>query len=194
MKKSIAFFITFLGIIFQQIPVIPQEHPGCFVVDSNGNYRSLPQLCPQVTFDPNDPTGQSGTEGGQAGVLQVPIKSSEGGTPVVDVTFDGSQTFEMLFDTGATGTLITEPMAKALKIQPQGTATVTVADGSQIEVSLGVVKSVKVGNLIRGELIVGIAPAGAEKGLRNRGLLGQDVYGNYDITIKKDVIEFKPRS
>jgi aspartyl protease family protein len=194
MKKTIAGFITCLGIIFLQSPVIPQEHPGCFVVDSNGNYRSLPQLCPTVTFDPNAPTGAGGTGGGQAGVLQVPIKSSEGGTPVVDVTFDGSQTFEMLFDTGATGTLITEPMAKALNIQSQGTATVTIADGSQIEVDLGVVKSVKVGNLMVGELIVGIAPAGAEKGLDNRGLLGQDVYGNYDITIKKDVIEFKPRS
>ncbi len=194
MKKKMVFWLTCLGIIWLQRPVIPQEHPGCFVIDANGRYRNLPQLCPEVTFDPNAPAGAGGTGGGQAGVLQVPIKSNEGGTPVVDVTFDGSQTFEMLFDTGATGTLITEPMAKALKLQSQGTATVTIADGSEIEVNLGVVKSVKVGNLIRGELIVGIAPAGAEKGLRNRGLLGQDVYGNYDITIKKDVIEFKPRS
>jgi predicted aspartyl protease len=194
MKKQIAGLIAGLGIMFAPSPVIPQEHPGCFVVDSNGNYRNLPELCPNVTFDPNVPTGGGATGAGQSGVFQVPIKSSEGGTPVVDVTFDGSQTFEMLFDTGATSTLITSEMAKALKLQTQGTATATIADGSQIQVNLGVVKSIQVGTLRVGEIIVGIAPEGAEKGLRNRGLLGQDVYGSYDITIKKDAIEFKPRS
>lgn len=194
MKKRIAGWLTFLSIIWLQSPVIPQEHPGCFVIDANGRHRNLPQLCPQVTFDPNAPANAGETGGGQGGVLQVPIKTREGGTPVVEVTYNGSKTFEMLFDTGATGTLITEPMAKALNIQPQGTATVTIADGSQIPVNLGLVESIKVGNLMVGKMVVGIAPQGAEKGLRNRGLLGQDVYGGYDIIIKQNVIEFKPRS
>jgi hypothetical protein len=190
MKKTLTSLMTFLGIICLPTPAIPQEYPGCFVIDSSGNYRNLPGLCPSVNFDPSVlPVG-----GNVSGVFQVTIKSSEGGTPVVDVTFNGSQTFEMLFDTGATGTLITSEMAQALNLESQGTAIVTIADGSQVEVNIGVVQSVQVGNLMVGEIPVGIAAPGAEEGLKNRGLLGQDVYGNYDITIKQDVIEFRPRS
>lgn len=192
MQKQIAGSIVFLGIFFLQPTAIPQEHPGCFVIDSSGNYRDLPQLCPSVTLDSDGlPTGSGST---QAGVFQVPIKSREGGTPVVDVTFNGSQTFEMLFDTGATGTLITTPMAEALNVEVQGTAIATIADGSQVEVDVGVVRSVQVGNLMVGEIPVSIVPPGAEVGLRNRGLLGQDVYGSYDYTVKQDVIEFRQPS
>lgn len=190
MKKSLTCLMTFLGMFCLQSPAITQEYPGCFIIDSSGNYRNFPELCPSVNFDPTVlPIG-----GNSSGVFQVQIKSSEGGTPVVDVTFNGSQTFEMLFDTGATGTLITSEMAQALNVESQGTATVIIADGSQVEVDIGVVKSVQVGNLMVGEIPVGIAPAGAEQGLKNRGLLGQNVYGNYDLTIKQDVIEFRPRS
>ena len=192
MQKRIAGSIAFLGILFLQPTAIPQEYPGCFVIDSSGNYRNLPQLCPNVNLDPDGvPTGSGST---QAGVFQVPIKSREGGTPVVDVTFNGNQTFEMLFDTGATSTLITTTMAEALNVEAQGTATATIADGSQVEVGVGVVQSVQVGNLMAGEIAVGIAPPGAEEGLGNRGLLGQNVYGSYDYTVKQDVIEFRQPS
>lgn len=191
MKKYLTSLMTFWGVILLQTPVISQEYSGCFVIDSSGNYRNLPQLCPNsVNFEPNVlPLGGNSSE-----LFQVRIKTREGGTPVVDVTFNGSQTFEMLFDTGATGTLITSEMGQALGIQPQGKATATIADGSQIEVDIGLINSVQVGNLMVGEIPVGIAPPGAEQGLRNRGLLGQDVYGTYDITIKQDVIEFRARS
>lgn len=195
MKKQIAGSIAFLAIVFLQPTAITQEYSGCFVIDSSGNYRQLPQLCPNVNLDPNGlpiPPGEAGES--QAGVLQVTIKSREGGTPVVDVIFNGSTTFEMLFDTGATGTLITTEMANALNVEVQGTTIATIADGSQVEVDVGVVKSVQVGNLTVGEIRVGIAPPGAEEGLRGRGLLGQDVYGNYEYSVKQDKIEFREHS
>ena len=191
MKKQIAGVLTFLGIIVLQPTGITQEYPGCFVIDSSGTYRNLAQVCPSsTTFDPNVvPTAPAGTPEVQAGALQVPIKRTEGGTPVVDVIFNGTETFEMLFDTGATGTLITSEMANALNIEPQGTATVTIADGSQVEVDVGVVQSVQVGTLRVGEILVAIAPPALEI-----GLLGQDIYGNFDYTVKQDAIEFQPRS
>ncbi|MEB3211436.1 MAG: hypothetical protein VKL39_08770, partial [Leptolyngbyaceae bacterium] len=43
------------------------------------------------------------------GVFRAPIVRRAGGTPVVMVTFNGNQTFEMIVDTGASGTVITQP-------------------------------------------------------------------------------------
>ena len=68
----------------------------CYMVTSSGQTISLGKLCGATQND---------------GVFRVPIKRRSGKTPVIDVTFNGNQVFEMILDTGASGTLITQQMA-----------------------------------------------------------------------------------
>ncbi|PSR19547.1 hypothetical protein C8255_01680 [filamentous cyanobacterium CCP3] len=109
---------------------------------------------------------------------QIPIEGRQGGTPVVSVTLRGSsgtQTFPMLFDTGATGTLITAEMAQAVGVITVGTVQARIADGSVVSLPVGYVDAVELGGLRREQVIVAIGGS--------YGLLGQDVYGDYGIAI-----------
>ncbi len=94
----------------------------------------------------------------------------------------------MLLDTGATGTLITLPMASALRLQPIGVTNGTVADGSVVQLPVAYVKSMEIDGRIMKKVLVAIAPAS-----REMGLLGQDFFEGYDITIKQDFVEFSRR-
>lgn len=109
---------------------------------------------------------------------QIPIQGRQGGTPIVAVTLKGSsgaQTFPMLFDTGATGTLITAEMAQAVGVTIVGTIQARIADGSVVSLPVGYVDAVELGGLRREQVIVAIGGS--------YGLLGQDVYGEYGIAI-----------
>lgn len=120
--------------------------------------------------------------------FKAPIKRLRGGTPIIEVTFNGNQKFEMLLDTGATGTLITMPMASALRLQPIGVTSGTVADGSVVQLPVAYIKSMEIDGRILKKVLVAIAPAS-----REMGLLGQDFFEGYDITIKQDFVEFNRR-
>ena len=169
-------------------PATAQEREGCFFVDSKGELMELGHLCPD---NREEVIPDALAEGG---MFEVPIKRKEAGIAVVDVTFNGNKTYEMLFDTGASGILITSKAAQELGVRIFDTATSVIASGEEMEVGIGTVSSVKVGNLTLGETPVAIAPASADEGLKGMGLLGQTVYGDYDVTIKENVIEFRPRS
>lgn len=121
--------------------------------------------------------------------FQVPIKRRQGGIPIIEVTFNSKQKFDMLLDTGASGTLITRWMAHKLAIRPVGMGKATIADGSVTEFYIGFVKSIQIGGGAIRDVPVGIAPPQMEI-----GLLGQDFIGKYDMTIKRDVIEFRRRN
>lgn len=123
------------------------------------------------------------------GVFQAAIKSRHGGTPVVDVTFNGGTQFEMIVDTGASGTLITQQMAEVLGVVEIGRVTANTASDRNVEFSLGKVNSIEVGGAIVKNVPVAIAPTAN----LDIGLLGQDFFSNYDVTIKRDVVEFRPR-
>jgi predicted aspartyl protease len=118
----------------------------------------------------------------------VPILGQRGGTPIVEVTFNGTRKFEMLFDTGATGTLITLPMAQALRLKAVGLDQVTVADGATVIVPVALLKSLEVDGRLKRDMRVWVSP-----GVREMGLLGQDFFEGYDISIKENVIEFRRR-
>lgn len=118
--------------------------------------------------------------------FSAPIKTRKMGIPVVEVTFNDKQKFPMIFDTGATKTLITQPMAAKLKLQRLGTTEATIADGSVAKFDVALVKSNKIANRIKRDVLVSVAPAGMDV-----GLLGQDFYEGYNITIKENVIEFR---
>ncbi len=113
---------------------------------------------------------------------QIPIQRRQGGTPVVGVTLkgaSGTQTFPMLFDTGATGTLITADMARAVGVTVVGETQARIADGSVVTLPVGLV-NVELGGLRREQVKVAIGGS--------YGLLGQDIYGQYGIAIGSHMI------
>ena len=120
-------------------------------------------------------------------VFQAKIKRRAGGTPVIDVVFNGNKTFEMIVDTGASGTLISQRMATALGVRPVRTVRAGIADGSVVVFPIGVVRSIRVGGAAIQNVEVAIAKQ------MQIGLLGHDFFGNYDVKIKKDVVEFYVR-
>jgi len=122
-------------------------------------------------------------------VFKAPIRRLAGGTPVVDVTFNGTQQVEMIVDTGASGTVITQRTAAALGIVPVTKAKANTASARAVEFPVGYVNSVAVGGLTIKHLPVAIAPSAQLE----IGLLGHDFFGNYDITIKRNVVEFRAR-
>lgn len=121
-------------------------------------------------------------------VFQVPIKRRASGTPVIEVTFNGIQQFDMIVDTGASGTVITQQTAAALRVLPVGKAKANTASDT-VEFSIGYVDSIEVGGVMLLDALVAIAPSPKLE----TGLLGHDFFSNYDVTIKRDVVEFRPQ-
>ncbi|SRR5579883_487112 len=125
----------------------------------------------------------------QQQVFIVPIKRRVGGTPIIEVTFNGDQQFEMILDTGASGTVINQKMADALGVIPVGKAKANTASSKAVEFPIGYIDSIEVGGARVNQIAVAIAGSDLET-----GLLGHDFFGNYDLTIKRDVIEFRPQA
>ncbi|HEY9800374.1 MAG TPA: retroviral-like aspartic protease family protein, partial [Leptolyngbyaceae cyanobacterium] len=122
-------------------------------------------------------------------VFVAPIKRRMGGTPIVGVTFNGQQQFDMIVDTGASGTVITQQMANALGVVTIGKAKANTASSKGVEFPIGYVDSMAVGGVVVNRVPVAIAGAELET-----GLLGHDFFGNYDVTIKRNVVEFRRQS
>lgn len=118
-------------------------------------------------------------------VVRIPIVRRSGGTPVIRVMFNGSQPYDMILDTGASGTLITQQMAANLGVRQIGEARLDTASEQNVRVPLGYVRSVEVGGLRVSNLVVAVA--GPDLSL---GLLGHDFFGNYDVTIRQNEVEF----
>src|SRR4028119_6696 len=133
------------------------------------------------------PSTPAAKPSGNQKVFQAKIKRRAGGTPVIDVVFNGNKTFEMIVDTGASGTLITQRMASLLGVRPVRTVRAGIADGSVVEFPIGMVRSIRVGGAAVQNVEVAIAKQ------MEIGLLGHDFFGNYDVKIKKDVVEFYVR-
>lgn len=116
-------------------------------------------------------------------VANIPIVRRDRGIPVVSTTLAGnrgSQRFTMLFDTGASGTLITPAMANAIGVVIVGETTVEIADGSRVAMPIGYIDSIEVGGLVKEGVLVGIGG--------NVALLGQDFYGEYGVGISQHMI------
>ncbi len=155
------------------------QDEACYMVNSAGRRINLGKLCGAGNAQPSSNATK--------GLYSIPIKRRDGGTPVIDVTFNGSQKFEMLLDTGASGTLITRSMALALQIPIVGAGQFTLADGRTIVMPLGRLNSISIAGARVNNVNVAIANNATD------GLLGHDFLGNYDIKIKRDVVELYPR-
>ncbi|MBW4667747.1 MAG: retroviral-like aspartic protease family protein [Cyanomargarita calcarea GSE-NOS-MK-12-04C] len=125
----------------------------------------------------------------QSEVFAVPIKRRIGGTPIIEVTFNGGRQFEMIVDTGASGTVITKNMANALGVVTVGKAKANTASSKSVEFPIGYVESIAVAGVTVNKVAVAIAGDELET-----GLLGHDFFGDYELTIKRDVVEFRPPS
>ena len=141
------------------------------MVDSSGRAVNLTGLC----------RGNSTEAATKPKVFQAKIKRRDGGTPVIDVTFNGKHKFEMLLDTGASQTTITPQMANAIGVVQVGTEKASIANGDVVEFPVGRVASIGVGGAVIDDATVSIAPV---------PLLGQNFFGGYDVIIKRDVVEF----
>ncbi|MBE9186645.1 retroviral-like aspartic protease family protein [Microcoleus sp. LEGE 07076] len=161
-----------------------QEIEGCFLRNSSGQTVNLSRsVC---GFVPQELTPAASPEV-KSGVFLVKIKRREANIPVIEVTFNGTQKFEMMVDSGASRTVITPAMAAALKIVPQGSVQAKTPNGVAT-FALGNLTSIEAGGLAITNVVVPISPA------LDIGLLGHDFFGNKDVTIKQDVIEFRSRS
>ena len=95
----------------------------------------------------------------------------------------------MIVDTGASGTVITQQVANALGVVPVGKAKANTVNSKSVEFPIGYLDSIEVGGVIVNQIPVVIAGKELET-----GLLGHDFFGNYDVTIKRNTIEFRPQS
>ena len=171
MKKFLKILIPLAAIIFPASGASAQEAEGCFMIDSSNQMLDLSQLC-----------GNSNKKAStNPKVFQAKIKRRDSGVPVIDVTFNNKQKFEMLLDTGASQTMITKDMADALGVVQESTQKAAVASGDVIETPVGRVTSIKVGDATVNDanVFIGAAP-----------LLGQNFFGRYDVIIRRDVVEF----
>jgi hypothetical protein len=164
--------------------VVAQESEGCFMRNSSGIIVNLSQsICgflPKELTPATSPVAKSG-------VFQAKIKRREAKIPVIEVTFNGTQKFDMMVDSGASGTVITPAMAKALGVVPQGTVKVETPNGDAT-FPFCRLTSIEAGGLAIQNVDVAISPS------LKIGLLGHDFFGDKDVTIKQDVIEFRSRS
>ena len=189
MKKLFNLILWTAIFNFQAIPVLAQ-YSSCYMLDSNGNTIDLGNLCQNSnssrTSRPRRIPARTQSVA-KSGVHVVPIKSRRSGIPVIDVKFNDRYIFEMMLDTGASSVVITQAMARKLKVNHTETVWVSTPSSNYFEMPAGYVYSVGVGKLTKKNSFVITSPS------MDMGLLGQSFFGSYDITIKSDVVEFRER-
>lgn len=152
------------------VAVIPEVPPSNLNASGTAAVEALPLLPNQAVY-------------------QAIIKRRLGGTPVINVTFNGTQQFEMIVDTGASGTVITQQTAATLGVVPVAKAKANTASAKDVEFGVGYVDSIEAGGAVVKNVPIAIAPSSELE----IGLLGHDFFGNYDVTFKRDVVEFRLR-
>ena len=169
----------------QQQPVIidvPKSQTTVMVPPSP-TVKALKPLLSKPSFPPSTILPRNNE------VFIAPIKRRIGGTPIIEVTFNGTQRFEMIVDTGASGTVITQNIATALGVVAVGKAKANTASAKAVEFPVGYLDSMEAGGMRVNKVPVAIAGTELET-----GLLGHDFFGNYDVTIKRNVVEFRPQA
>ncbi len=164
----------------------------CYMLDAEGRAIDLGSLCQSSQNSSkislprrNIPARIQSQQ--EAGVEIVPIKSRRSGIPVIDVKFNDKYTFEMMLDTGASSVVITQQMAQKLRVNQIDTVWVSTPSNNHFKMPSGYVYSIGIGEIVHSNPRVITSPT------LDMGLLGQSFFGNYDITIKSDVVEFRER-
>lgn len=140
-----------------------------------------PQVVATATI--NLPTTKSNSS-----FFSIPIARREAGVPVIEATFNGKHKFAMLLDTGASYTVITKAMAQKLAVSVVGSSRAKTGNGIT-NLSVGMVKSLQVGGGVLKNIPVWIGQPDLEI-----GVVGQDFFSSYDMTIRQNVVEFQQRA
>ncbi|NET48591.1 MAG: hypothetical protein F6K09_07645 [Merismopedia sp. SIO2A8] len=162
----------------------------------NPDNNVAPALTPNNTPEPDasnssirpEQNTRQNTRQNTSQLYEAPIVRRSGGTPVIHVLFNGEYTVEMIVDTGASGTVLTQSVAQSLGIRPTGQTQVSTASAQNVTFSLGEVDSIEVDGAKLNDVTVAIAGPSLDT-----GLLGHDFFGRYDVTIREDVVEFRER-
>ena len=178
MKNLLLNLIGFSNLILVAFPIPIFAQDTCFLQGTNGRSINLSTLC-------GNPSPQKVAP---KGFFQIPIKRRVGGIPTVEVLFNGKQTVEMLFDTGASVIVLNEEVAQAIGIKASQKTMITHTAGGMVESNVGYAASMKAGELVIKNVEISI-----NSKLGIPGLLGQRFYADYDITIKKKMIELRLR-
>ncbi|MBE9125664.1 MULTISPECIES: retropepsin-like aspartic protease family protein [unclassified Coleofasciculus] len=174
-----------LTIAQQQASRPPSPDPAPITVATQ-TVKTSPTPSPTDTKNPTLPEKTLKPNRDKPTIFKAPIKRRVGRTPVIEVTFNGEQTFEMVVDTGASGTVVTQAMAQSLGIVPEGEVVADTASAKGVKFPIGKVKSIGVEGAVQNDFPVAIAGSDLEL-----GLLGQDFYSHYDVVIRQDVVEFQ---
>ena len=105
------------------------------------------------------------------------IKSYKNHRPVAEVIFNGTTTYDMVIDRNAPHSIITMQMADELNLENVSYRYVYLADGTPMELSIGLVKSVAIGETVITDVYVAIAPN------KETALLGKDCFGIYSVRL-----------
>lgn len=176
MKTILNVAIAFSAIVMTPLATHPQEFSGCFLENANGQTIDLGDVCANSIARPYAANG----------TFRVPIKRRDGGIPVIEVTFNGKQRFEMLLDTGASATTISSKMAKKIGIGVDRQISIATA-GGVVKAGISNVASVQAGGMVVKDIDVIVSPH------LPIGLLGQDFLGDRDITITDKIVELRIR-
>ncbi len=189
-KFRVAFALIGISLFQPLFPsIVPatfaQDESACYMVSGTGKVVDLSGICGGRQPTPTAPT----TTRNSSGVFQTRIKRRHRGIPVIDVVFNGrngtQQVYEMIVDTGASGTAITLPMAQALGVTAVGVANVDTASQRGVKIPIGYVNLIEVNGATAQNVLVAIQP------VLDIGLLGHDFFGKYEVTVKRDIVEFR---
>ncbi len=124
---------------------------------------------------------------GNGGETKVPIRRRFGGIPIILVQING-QGFPMMVDTGASTTVVTQAMANGLGLEPTGSVRANTPSQQGAVFQVTRLDRIQVGNLEARNLNAAIAPS------MEVGLLGQNFFGAYAVTINRNEVIFRPQS
>jgi predicted aspartyl protease len=188
MKRIVFVLLCLAGVTALPSFTQAQEVDGCFALDSKGRAVRLSNICPESPKqEKKKKSFRHKVREEEEGVFYLPIEYRLGGTPVVKVLFNGEQEFEMLFDTGANSTVITEQIQQKLGIEAMGDRRFSTTSDRTVSMAITRINQVEAGGVVKKNIIAGVSK------VLELGLLGQDFYRHYDISIKRDVIELRSR-
>ena len=164
----------------QVVVAVPQPKPPKLQRTPYPTRQTQPLPPPKPVFPSSEVVAENNV------AFIAPIQRRVGATAIVEVTFNGRQRFEMIVDTGAGGTVITQEIASALGVVLVGKAKANTVSSKAVEFPVGYLESMEVGGMMVNKVPVAIAGAELET-----GLLGHDFFGNYDVTIKRNVVELR---
>lgn len=185
-QKYLTFLSPFLIFSFSITLYSKPAQSRCYMEDASGQSIDLSSLCGGGSGGQTN-NGNSNFSSGSSRQFKIPIKRRQSGIPVIDVTLNGQKTYEMLLDTGASGTVLTTKMAQELSLKPNSVVLAETPSSSAVPFPTTIIESIRVGKNTLKDIEVIVSPT------LSIGLLGQDFFGDFDLTIRENVIEFKRR-